>query len=376
MHGPLRAFHAIRPHASPGVLAAAISVSALFASTPFLLTDVAARFHVSLGAAGLISTLQVGGFAASTFLAGRYLVPNRRFLVAAALVAGAANLLSAATDAFGVLMALRLVAGTAAGILTWIAWSDAMAESSHMADVAAAGPLTAVVASPIFGTLAAIGDDRLIFLALAAAMIPAAVLPVDLPRLAATDGARSPSRSNRVLLLALALLTGAGSSLFVFAAALGRQLVSLGPLAVSLGYSLNAGAGMVATRLRSRPGTGGPWLAVTGLAALVLAFVHHPVAFYASLAAWGFAFWMGIPAVMRGLAERSLRPTERTGDAQAAMALGRAAGPAVGGALLAGPGFDGLGLAAAAGMLTAAAMVGGVGRYRAGHPAPAPMPAG
>ncbi len=350
-------------------------MSALFASTPFLLTDVAGRFGVSLGASGLISTVQVTGFAASTFLAGRYLAPSRRILVRAAIVAAAANVLSALVGAFALLMVLRLIAGIAAGLLTWIAWADAMAESSHMADVATAGPLTAVLASPVFGALAAAGDDRLIFLTMAAVMLPAALLPVELPEGSVTDRRRSPSRSNRVLLVALGLLTGAGSSLFVFAAALGRQLVELGPLAVSLGYSLNAGAGMVATRLRIRPSTGGRWLALTGISALVMALVHHPLAFYATMGVWGFAFWMGVPDVFRSLAAFSLRPAERTGDAQAAMALGRAAGPAAGGALLAGPGFDGLGLAAAAGMITAAAMIGGVDRYRSGAPLPWPVPA-
>jgi predicted MFS family arabinose efflux permease len=41
-----------------------------------------------------------------------------------------------------------------------------------------------------------------------------------------------------------------------------------------------------------------------------------------------------IPAVFRLLAERSLTPSERVGDAQAVMAVGRVVGPVVGGIAL------------------------------------------
>lgn len=61
------------------------------------------------------------------------------------------------------------------------------------------------------------------------------------------------------------------------------------------------------------------------------------------LCLWGAAFWMAVPGSYTLLAERSRFPTERAGDAQAAMAFGRALGPLVAGALVAGGEYATLG---------------------------------
>ncbi len=364
MQAPVRALYALRPRASLGVVAAAAAVSVLFAATPFALPELAARYDVSLATSGIVSTLQVGGFAAATFLAGRFLAPSVRLLRLAAGAAVAANLAGVVTGDFGLLLAERLVAGSAAGVLTWIAWTDAMSDRAHMQDVATAGPLTAVLSSPLFGVLASLGDDRLIYGAIGVAFLAPLALPAWLPAASGPVTARSGSRSNRVLLLGLGLLTMAGSSLFVYAAAFGREDLGLAAVVVSLGYSLNAGAGIVGTRMRARSRTGGQWIAVTALAAGTLVLIAHPAWFFVTLAIWGWAFWMAVPEVLRGLTERSLTPGERTGDAQAAMAVGRALGPLAGGAVLAASGFAALGLAAGGGMLVAAALVAAVERYR------------
>ncbi len=371
MYAPTRALYALRPKASPGIVAAAAAVSALFAATPFALPELAGRYDVSLGTSGLVSTLQVGGFAAASFLAGRFLAPTRRLLVVAGAVAVAANAAGVVTSMFTLLLVERLVAGVAAGTVTWIAWTDAMHDRTHMQDIAAAGPLTAVLASPLMGLLASLGDDRLIYGALALAFVPPLVLPVALPPVAGPVRQRSGSQSNRVLLGALGLLTAAGSALFVFLAAFGSDELGLGAFVVSLAYSLNAASGMVGTRMRARPRSGAHWMALTAAAAASIVVLPHAAWFYVATAVWGWAFWMAVPDVFRGLAERSLVPSERIGDAQAAMAVGRAIGPLAGGALLAGSGFTLLGIAAGAGMLVAALLVGGVDRYRAAALTPA-----
>lgn len=52
--------------------------------------------------------------------------------------------------------------------------------------------------------------------------------------------------------------------------------------------------------------------------------------FFVGMAWWGFAFWMGVPGVLQMMAERSLDPGERAGDAQGIMAIGRTVAPTIG----------------------------------------------
>ncbi|MBU1865398.1 MAG: hypothetical protein KKE89_03200, partial [Actinobacteria bacterium] len=126
MFAPIRAMVAFRPSAAPGLLAGAAAVSGLFAASAFLIAPVADRFGVTVGAAGLISVVQVGGFTAATFVAGRKVRADGRILVGAALALVAANLVSAAVGWFWLLLVARLVAGVGAGLVTWLAWIDAM----------------------------------------------------------------------------------------------------------------------------------------------------------------------------------------------------------------------------------------------------------
>jgi predicted MFS family arabinose efflux permease len=65
-----------------------------------------------------------------------------------------------------------------------------------------------------------------------------------------------------------------------------------------------------------------------------------------------------VPRVFSLLAERSLSPAERVGDAQSLMALGRVAGPIIGGVLLGAGEFDRLSVVGAIGLLCAALVVG------------------
>ena len=154
-------------------------------------------------------------------------------------------------------------------------------------------------------------------------------------------------------MLAMWLLTFSGSALFINEALVARDIHGLAPLAASIALSLNATGGLIGARLSTRHRHPGWWLAFAGVAAWVT--VNGPVAlFFIGMAWWGFAFWMGVPGVMEMISARSLERSERAGDTQGLMAVGRAFGPAMGGAFV------------DAGALVALSWVSGVGLATAG----------
>lgn len=252
-----------------------------------------------------------------------------------------------------------MIAGLGLGTITWIAWADATRFSRGLGDVAAVAPVTATVASPVIGWIAGFGGYPMIFAALGVTAIAAMALPVDFGDLPRIGKRVSKSRSNRVLLGALMVLSIGGSSVFIFTAAAAQTLHGLSALAVSWALSLNAIAGVAATRRTARRRTAALWLGATALSALVIGLVGSSVVFFLALTLWGYAFWMAVPAILRLLAERSTNPSERMGDAQAAMAAGRVVGPLVGGAALAAGQFGTLS-AVGAGIIVLAALVVGV----------------
>ena len=144
-----------------------------------------------------------------------------------------------------------------------------------------------------------------------------------------------PTRAAAAILVCLGATTLGGSAVFVFAAVIGQDDVGLGALAVSFVFSANALAGVPSARYRGARRLPGLWMALTGVAAVLVTTAHEPIVFWLALPTWGFAFWMGIPGVFSLLAERSNYPDERAGDAQAIMAAGRVVGPLMGGALYA-----------------------------------------
>jgi DHA1 family inner membrane transport protein len=111
--------------------------------------------------------------------------------------------------------------------------------------------------------------------------------------------------------------------------------------------------------------TGGLWLTGSALSALVIGLVSSKLVFFAAMAVWGFSFWIGVPAVFRLLAERSLTPAERVGDAQALMAFGRVVGPLIGGTAVGSGSFARLSVVGAVGLGGAACGVSSVELYRA-----------
>lgn len=359
MFAPIRSVYALRPDAPAAVLFASAAVTAMFAATPFLIPELVDGYGVSAGQAGLVSVLQVGAFAVATMIAGRRLPVTTTSLRWSVLVLGLLAVVSAFAPAFTVLLLLRAAAGAAGGAVTALIWADAMRAPARMGGVAFAGPATALVAGLLFGLVADPLGYRGMYLVLAAICIPGAALSADLASASGDRGRPSRSRSNRVLLAALFLLTAAGASLFVFAAVVGEE-AGIAPWVIAVAFSANAAGGLVGARLERRVRRPGLWLAATGLGALAVVVPGGAVAFLAGMIWWGFAFWMGLPGVMRLLSARSLEPGERAGDAQGAMAFGRALGPLLGGLFVDAAVLTALGVFAAAGLAVAGGIVAAV----------------
>lgn len=325
---------AVRPQASPGVLGGAAVVAAVFAATPFLLPSVAAELGLPIGVTGLLSTAQVASFALAAFLAGRLLRPRRRFHYGGLLLAAAASLASGLATNFGVLLVTLFISGLGLGTLTWIGWADATRFARGIGDIAAIAPVTAAVASPAIGWAIQHGGYRTVYLSLGVLALLALPLKVDFGDLPRVGRKVSASRSNVALLLALGVLSVGGSGVFVFSAATATSVQGLSSAAMAWAVSINAVFGVVATRLTARPGTAWMWLVGCAVPTLTIGILVPPISFFVAMVVWGFAFWMAVPAIFRMLAERSLIPSERVGDAQAVMAVGRVIGPIVGGLAL------------------------------------------
>ncbi len=371
MYGPIRAIYATRPHAPLWLMASGAVVAAVFAATPFLIPEVAARYGVSDGLAGTISVAQVGTFALTTWLLPRFAAPSARVVRVAGVALIAANISSALVGTFVFLIMARMVAGVALGAMTWVAWADAMRAPRSMATLSATGPVTVLVGIPIIGLFADMGGDRAVYALLAVLSLPVlGANPVldPIPRRREV----SKSRSNRVLLAALTMLTFFGASLFVYEAVAARDVLGLSSFMVSLGFSLNAGGGILGARLAHRHRRPGWWLATAGPAAL-LTVTGGAGGYLIGMTWWGFAFWMGLPGVLRMLSDRSLEPSERAGDAQSVMAVGRTLAPLAGGAFVNADAFVPLALVAGAGLTLSGLTVIGVqeGRDRL---APATLP--
>lgn len=357
---PARALQAVRPQASIGVMAGAAVVASVFAATPFLIPDVASRLSIEIGSTGLISAAQVGSFALASFLAGRLFKPRRRLHYGSLVVVAAGSLVSAVAPTFSILLIARVVSGLGLGTLTWIAWADATRFPRGMGDVAAVGPLAAALGSPVLAWLTDRGGYPWVFTALAIAALAALLLPVDFGDLPRIGRKVSNSRSNRLLLISLFTLSVGGSSVFIFTAAAAMSLDGLSPIAASWALSINAIAGVIATRQAAKRARAGVWLIGTALSALAVGTVGSTWVFFIAMAMWGFAFWMAIPAIFRLLAERSHHRAERVGDAQAAMAMGRVFGPVLGALTLGVGHFGRLSVIGAGVMVVAAIAVAGV----------------
>ena len=292
----------------------------------------------------------------ATFAAPRLIAPSAALLRGAAGLLLVANLASAVSDEYALLLTVRMAGGAAAGVITWLVWADAMRHPTHMVGIAAAGPLAALIGAPLLAAVSE-GGDRAMYLALAATAVVPVLLRV--PDWEQTEPRRgvSRSRSNRVLLVALLVLTLGGAGLFVFEAVAARDLLGMSSVEASLAFSLNAAAGLVGARWSARHRRPGWFLVLAGAGAYVSVAGHHPFWFHAGMTLWGFAFWMGVPGVLKMIAARSLEPDERAGDAQAMMAFGRALGPFVGGGFVDAGAYESLAMISAGAIVLSGATV-------------------
>jgi hypothetical protein len=262
---------------------------------------------------------------------------------------------------------MRFASGLSLGFAAWIAWQAAFGNTEKTGDVAVVGPLVGMVMAPLIAILLESTGLRWLFVVLAVITATPLIWVRQVPR---TDRLRphrtrhTPTRAARAILFALATITLGGSSVFVYSAAIGKDLDGLSPLTVSLLFSGNALAGIPAARWTGRRGPAGVWFLATAMCALAIAASRSGVVFGAAMVGWGFVFFMGVPAAFNLLAERSNFPEERAGDAQAVMALGRVFGPIMGGTLLAAGSEVTLGFAAAAVMSLGAFLLLYVDRKR------------
>lgn len=367
MQAPLRVLLALRPTVAPALLIAVASSTVVFASTPFILPAVADEYGVSTGTAGLISATQLAGFVAASWFGGRFLRPVRSVFVIGTLLGVAANLASAVAPTFEVLAATRLVSGVSLGLAAWFAWQDAFGDAGKTGDVAVVAPLVGMVVAPVISALIESVGVNGVFVILACV---AATPLIFVAGVATQDELRphrmrhSATRAARAILVALAIVTLGGSSVFVYGAAIGTEANGMSALTVSLIYSANAVASIPAAKWYGPRGPAGIWFMGTAICAFSVASVRSSVVFSVALIGWGFVFFMGVPAAFGLLAARSNFPEERAGDAQAVMALGRVFGPLLGGVFIGAEAYGWLGVTSAGIVVLAASTLLLVDRQR------------
>lgn len=333
---PVRVIQTLRPNIPAGVFAATAVSTVVFSATPFLIPAIADDRALSVGLVGIISTAQLGGFVIASSVGPRFLRPRRRVMVLAIVIGVLANLLSAVSPWFAMLVATRWLSGLSLGLIAWIAWAEVFGDNERVGDVAIIGPIVGTVASPIVALVVARAGPDWLFAVLAGLyLVPACFvrsMRLDASKRPHRDR-HPPTRAAAAILVVLTMLTLGGSATFVFAGAIGHDVVGLPAFTVSLVFAANALAGLPSARFRGDRKLPGLWLCLTGLSAVAVGTLHSATVFWVALIIWGFAFWMGIPGAFALLAERSKYPDERAGDAQAVMALGRVVGPLVGGVL-------------------------------------------
>lgn len=333
---PLRLLGSLRPTVPAGVLTATAVSTIVFSATPFLIPAISSEWGLRAGVVGLISTIQLLGFVLASWLAPRWFYPRRTVMTVAIAGGVVANLASAAAPNFAMLASTRLVSGVSLGLIAWVSWAEVFGDDDRVGDVAVIGPIVGTIASPVIAAVLQWSSPRSLFIGLAALyLIPAFF--VRRMRLSTTVVTRRqrhrPTKAAFTVLAALGLYTCGGSSVFVFAAEIGQRFDNLSGVAVSFAFSLNALAAIPAARFRGDRRLPGFWMAGTAACGFAVAGVHLAPVLFLALGAWGFTFWRGIPGAFKILAERSAYPEERAGDAQAVMAVGRIAGPTIGGVL-------------------------------------------
>jgi len=290
MQVPLKLLSAMKPSVEPALLVAVGSSTMVFVSTPFLLAGIADQRDVSLGTVGWISTAQLLGFVIASWASGRWLTPIRAVFVGGAMLGCIANLLSAVAPTLLALSGARLLSGLSLGVAAWFGWQAAFGDAGKVGDVAVIGPLVGVVTAPAVSLMIeTIGVDWLfVFLAAVTAtpLFFAGSVPRSLPR-SERSKRNAPTRAASAILLALTMVTLGGSSVFIYAAAIGTELNGLDPITVSLLFSANSLVAIPAAKWSGNRGPAGFWFLCTAAMAILLASVRQPLLFSFGLVAWG-----------------------------------------------------------------------------------------
>jgi predicted MFS family arabinose efflux permease len=355
---PVRLLLGLRPKLPASVLMGSIISTVVFTATPFLLPALSDELGRPVGVIGLISTAQLAGFVLATWGASRILTAGPRVIIWAAALGVIANLASAFTPWFSLLLLARLLSGIAIGLIDWMAWREVFGDDARVGDVAVIGPVVGTLMAPVLAIFVDLNGSTLLFIVFAALhLVPLTMLHRTTLRPGPQrSGTRHRPTPHAALILALLMLmTLGGSSVFVYAAAIGLGATNMSALAVSLAFSANAIFGIPSARYRGGRRRAGMWVAITALCSLAISVPHLPVLFVAGMAIWGFGFWMAVPAAFSLLAARSRYPTERAGDAQAVLAFGRVFGPAIGGLIYTQASVRALGLFSGSLMFIAAA---------------------
>ncbi|MHC3459218.1 Cmx/CmrA family chloramphenicol efflux MFS transporter [Streptomyces flavovirens] len=325
-----------------------------------LLTGIAGDLHVSLSAAGLLTSAFAVGMvvgAPLTALAGRTW-PRRRALLFFLGVFVAVHVAGALTGSYGVLLATR-VAGAlanagfwAVALVTAVDLAGPRRRARATAVVVGGVTVACVVGVPAGAVLGGLWGWRAAFWAVALVSVPAALAllravpgdrPGDVRLLSARTELRALARPRLLLtLLVMALVQGATFCTFSYLEPLVTRVTGVGagwvPVVLALfGAGSFAGvtlAGRLAdTHPRAVAGLGMAAL-TAGWAALALT-AAHPVAVLALVLLQGaLAFGTGTALITRVLQQAPDAPTLAGSFATAAFNVGAATGPWLGGLTL------------------------------------------
>jgi DHA1 family inner membrane transport protein len=333
---PVRLLLGLRPQLPASVLMGSIISTVVFTATPFLLPALSGELERPVGLIGLISTAQLAGFVLATFGAGRIVTAGPKVIVWAAALGMIANLASAFTPWFSLLLFARFLSGLAIGLIDWMAWREVFGNDSRVGDVAVIGPVVGTLMAPVLAVFLDVRGSTPLFVGFAVLhLIPLTMLHrTTLAPATKVSGTRHRPTPHAALILGfLMVMTLGGSSVFVYAAAIGLEATKMSALAVSLAFSANAIFGIPSARYRGIRRHAGLWVGLNAASCAAISLLNIPILFVAGMALWGFGNWMAVPAAFSLLAARSRYPNERAGDAQAMLAFGRVLGPAAGGLL-------------------------------------------
>ncbi|MFF1460799.1 Cmx/CmrA family chloramphenicol efflux MFS transporter [Streptomyces sp. NPDC058330] len=325
-----------------------------------LLTGIAADLHVSLSAAGLLTSAFAVGMvvgAPLTALAGRTW-PRRRALLFFLGVFVAVHVAGALTGSYGVLLATR-VAGAlanagfwAVALVTAVDLAGPRRRARATAVVVGGVTVACVVGVPAGAVLGELWGWRAAFWAVALVSLPAALAllravpggrPGDVPLQSARTELRALARPRLLLtLLVMALVQGATFCTFSYLEPLVTRVTGVGagwvPVVLALfGAGSFAGvtlAGRLAdTHPRAVVGLGMAAL-TAGWAALALTAAHPVAALALVLLQGALAFGTGTALITRVLQQAPDAPTLAGSFATAAFNVGAATGPWLGGLTL------------------------------------------